>query len=62
MFEDDEPKRPVPRLVSPPLGTWSVSELESYIGELRAEIGRAQAAIDAKQSHKAAADAFFRAP
>lgn len=60
MIEDDEPKLPQPRLTCPPLGTWSVAELEAYIVELRAEITRAEAAIAAKQSHRAAADAFFR--
>ncbi len=62
MIDEDEPKKPAPRLVSPPLGAWGIEELEGYIAELRAEIERAQTAIAAKQSHRAAAAAFFRTP
>ncbi len=62
MIDEDEPKKPAPRVASPLLDGWGVEELESYIGELRAEIARAEAAIAAKQSHRAAAAAFFRTP
>ena len=40
----------------------SVEELGEYIGELRAEIARVEADIGRKQSHRSAADAFFRRP
>ncbi len=62
MIEDDDLKPRPPRLVAPALGAWDVDELQDYIAELRAEIARAEAAIAAKQSHRAAADAFFRPP
>jgi uncharacterized small protein (DUF1192 family) len=38
----------------------SVGELETYIGELEAEIGRARETIKAKTSHRAGAEAFFK--
>lgn len=38
----------------------SVGELRSYIAALQGEIARAEAAIAAKQSHRAGADAFFK--
>ena len=61
MQTDDDLPRPRPaRLTPPPLDMWGVAELEAYIGELHAEIARAQAEIDRKQSHRSAADAFFR--
>jgi uncharacterized small protein (DUF1192 family) len=36
--------------------------LRAYIEELRAEIARVEADIASKQSHRSAADAFFRKP
>lgn len=63
MQTDDDLPRPKPaRLVKPALDLWGVAELEAYIGELRAEITRAEADIARKQSHRSAADAFFRKP
>lgn len=63
MLNDDDLPRPKPaRVARPPLDLWGVAELEEYIEELRAEIERAQAEIDRKQSHRSAADAFFRKP
>jgi len=60
MLDDDEPK-PKPKRLSPlgldPLG---VAELEDYIGELRAEIARAEAEIARKRGHRSAADSLFR--
>ena len=38
----------------------SVEALNEYIAGLEAEIARARAAIAAKQSHKAAAETFFK--
>jgi uncharacterized small protein (DUF1192 family) len=61
MQTDDDQPRPKPvRLVKAVLDLWGVAELEEYIGELRAEIARAEADIARKQSHRSAADAFFR--
>lgn len=60
--EDEELPRRAPRLERPVLDTWGVTELQEYIGELRAEIGRAEAEIARKQSHRSAADSFFRRP
>ena len=60
MLEDDEPRpkpKRVPELRLDPLG---VAELQDYIAELRAEIARAEVEIARKQSHRSAADAFFK--
>lgn len=63
MIPDDDLPRPKPaRVAKPALDLWGVAELESYIVELREEIGRAEAEIGRKQSHRSAADAFFRKP
>jgi uncharacterized small protein (DUF1192 family) len=63
MLEDEaaEPRRPA-RLNKPPLDSLSVEELHAYIGELREEIARVEADTGRKQSHRSAADAFFRRP
>ncbi|MEO8714647.1 MAG: DUF1192 domain-containing protein [Acetobacteraceae bacterium] len=63
-MNDDEPAEPRPtaRLAKLVLDSASVEELEAYIGELRAEIARVEADIGRKQSHRNAADAFFRRP
>ena len=60
MMEEDAPRR-APGFVPPLLDGWDVEELKHYIERLRAEIGRAEAAIAKKQAHRGAADAFFRA-
>lgn len=63
MLTDDDLPRPKPaRLTRPVLDLWGVAELEDYIGELRAEILRAEADILRKQAHRNAADAVFRTP
>ena len=64
MRDDDDnlPRPKAARLVPQVLDTWAVTELEAYIGELRAEIRRAEAEIARKSSHRSAADAFFRKP
>lgn len=60
--EDDLP-RPRPRRLAPlPLDLLGVTELQSYLAELRAEIDRVEAEICRKSSHRSAADAFFRKP
>ncbi len=63
MHEDDaaEPRRPA-RLTKLLLDALSVDELRAYIGELHEEIARVEADIGRKQTHRSAADAFFRKP
>lgn len=63
MLEEEaaEPRRQA-RLTKLVLDSMSVEELGEYIGELRAEIARVEADIGRKQSHRNAADAFFRRP
>lgn len=60
--EDEPPVRQRTRLEKLVLDTLGVEELRDYIGELRGEIARVEADINRKQSHKSAADAFFRKP
>lgn len=62
MQEDEELPRRRRRLERLPLDLLGIDELNDYIGELRDEIARVEADIDRKQSHRAAADAFFRKP
>lgn len=61
MIEDEEslprPKRRLERLLLDSLG---IEELRLYIGELNEEIARVEAEIARKQSHRHAADTFFR--
>lgn len=56
--DDLEPQRKKP----PPrdLSQLGVAELQDYIADLEAEIARTRAVITAKQSHRGAADAFFK--
>jgi uncharacterized small protein (DUF1192 family) len=59
MEEPDElPRKPTAK--PPDLSTWSVEEVEAYIARLGAEITRARAAIEAKQSIRGAAEALFK--
>ncbi|HQT78948.1 MAG TPA: DUF1192 domain-containing protein [Rhodopila sp.] len=60
----DEDELPTKRRRLEPLilDTLGVDELRSYIQELRAEIARVEADIGKKQSHRTAADAFFKRP
>ena len=58
MAEEEETK---PRRVDRPvLDSISVAELHNYIGELRAEIARAEAAIAQKQDARGHANSFFK--
>ncbi len=59
--EEDISPRKRARLEHPPLDGWSVADLQSYIGELKDEIDRAEAAIGHKQGAKSLADRFFKA-
>jgi uncharacterized small protein (DUF1192 family) len=53
---DPKTKKPKPRL----LDNLSVPELRDYIAQLKSEIARAEADIQKKEKHKAAADALFK--
>ena len=64
MIDDDEvaqPRRPA-RLTRLVLDSLGIEELNAYIAELREEIVRTEAEIARKQTHRSAADAFFRSP
>lgn len=59
--DDLEPQHaPKPVYVPARLDTLSITEVEAYIAHCEAEIGRARAEIDARQSHRGAAEALFR--
>jgi len=60
----EEEARPTPRAGFQParLEEWAEAELRAYINELRAEIARAETAIEARARQRSAADAFFRKP
>lgn len=61
--DDDEPLPKRTRRLEPVrLDTLGVDELDLYIEELFDEIERVRADISRKQSHRTAADAFFRKP
>ncbi len=63
MLEDDDlPQRRKRRLEKLTLDLLGIDELNDYINELREEIGRVEADITRKQTHRSAADAFFRKP
>ncbi len=47
-------------IVEKNLDAMSIEELEQYIADLRAEIARAQAAIEARQKLRSGADAVFK--
>jgi uncharacterized small protein (DUF1192 family) len=60
--EEDLPVRKRTRLEKLVLDNLGIAEMRDYIDELRAEILRVEADIGRKQSHRSAADAFFRRP
>ena len=60
--DDDAPIRKRTRLEKLVLDTLGIEELRDYIDELREEIARVEADITRKQSHRGAAEAFFRKP
>ena len=60
--EEEESGRRRKRLDPLVLDMLGIEELREYIVELRLEIDRVETDIARKQSHKSAADAFFRKP
>lgn len=60
MAEDPDDLPQTPTSKPPDLATWSVEEVQAYIARLEAEIARARAAIEAKQSIRGAAEALFK--
>lgn len=58
--DEDLPVRRRHHLEPLVLDTLSVEELREYIQELHNEIARVEADISRKQSHRSAADAFFK--
>lgn len=60
--EEDEPPIKRRRLEPLLLDSLGIDELRSYIDELRTEIARVEADIVRKNSHRSAADAFFKRP
>jgi uncharacterized small protein (DUF1192 family) len=61
MAEDEDlPVRKQRRLEPLRLDSLSVEELHSYVRELRDEIARVEADATRKQSHRSAADGFFK--
>ncbi len=61
-MQEDEEIRPKKHVLveTPPLDPLSVNDLLGYIADLRAEVGRAEAAIAKKQGAKGHADSFFK--
>ncbi len=60
--EEDKPLRRRHRLEKLVLDTLGIEEMRDYIAELHEEIERVEADIGRKQSHRSAADSFFRKP
>jgi len=60
--EEDELLTKRRRLEPLLLDSLGIEELRSYIEELKAEIARVEADIGRKNSHRSAADAFFKRP
>ena len=56
--DDLEPLRPKP--TAKELEGMSIEALNDYVGELKAEIKRAEAMIESKQSARASADSVFK--
>ncbi len=56
---DDAPRSRT-MLTGPLLDTLGVTELHTYIAELRSEITRAEKEVIRKQGHRAAADDVFK--
>jgi uncharacterized small protein (DUF1192 family) len=61
-LEDDAPPPRRRRLEPLLLDSLGIEELRLYIEELRTEIVRVEADIGRKNTHRSAADAFFKRP
>ncbi len=59
VIEDEEVSRPK-RVERPALDGLSVADLRLYVGDLQAEIARAEEAIAHKEGARGHADSFFR--
>jgi uncharacterized small protein (DUF1192 family) len=58
---DDEPKRPTPaHVIGQDLSLLSQDDLSERIATLKAEIGRLEAELQAKDATRSAAEAMFR--
>ncbi|HEY0424845.1 MAG TPA: DUF1192 domain-containing protein [Rhodopila sp.] len=60
--EEDAPPLKRRRLEPLLLDSLGIAELRLYIDELKSEIARVEADIGRKNSHRSAADAFFKRP
>ncbi|MBS7809628.1 DUF1192 family protein [Roseococcus pinisoli] len=60
MFDEEPARGKFQRFTPAALQDWSETDLQAYIAELKEEIARAEAAIQARAHQRAAADAFFR--
>jgi uncharacterized small protein (DUF1192 family) len=56
-LDDLDPKQKKPQLRN--LDSFNIEDLQEYIAVLKAEISRVEEKLKAKQSHAAAANAFF---
>jgi uncharacterized small protein (DUF1192 family) len=61
-LEEDAPPLKRRRLEPLLLDSLGIEELRLYIDELKTEIVRVEADIGRKNSHRSAADAFFKRP
>jgi len=61
-LEEDAPPVKRRRLEPLLLDSLGIEELRLYIDELRTEIARVEADIGRKNTHRSAADAFFKRP
>lgn len=60
MFDDDTVKKPRGHEVGMPIDTMSVEELEERIDLLKAEIGRLEQAIAARNKTRSEAESLFK--
>ena len=57
-LDDLDPKQKKPQLKN--LDSLNIEDLKEYVAVLQAEIARVEEKLKSKQSHAAAADAFFK--
>ena len=61
MFDDEDlPRKPAPLFVPAKLEGRSVADMRDYIAAMGEEISRVEREIDARGSHKNAAEALFK--